>query len=541
MRFNRPKITGHLLLIGFLWLFVGVDFGAAQTRPNRPVKTGASEKLLAEAAAALSREDVSGADAIVQKVLAAAPNNPTAQTLAGIVAEKQNDLPRAEKYFARAARLSPASAETRNNYGVILLKQNKKTEAAREFSASLKINPAQKSALLNLAQIRFAENNFSAAGELFEKALAIAPETEIARALVVIALHAKDAARAAEKYRQYAELVKENAPNPSARAELGAGLLESGLTAEAVTELEAALAADDGNVEVLTALGQAYLKQKNIKQAGRLLESAVARGLDDARIYAALTDVYEAGGYLENAIPAMRRAIEKEPRNEFYRVRYGLLLIDSKAPAAAVIRLGEAARDFPNSAKILLALGIAEQADGKPVDAQNSFEKALKIEPNSVPILAYLALIMDEKGQFDETVSVTERALAVEETNPVLHYLLADTLLKMPDGDPAQAEKHFRRAIQLDSNLTQAHLSLGRLLARQNRWAEAVAEFETSVRLAPDLAEAQYQLGRALARVKRAEDSNKAFEKFKKLNETQTAERETTRKELVQRLANTRF
>ena len=288
-------------------------------------------------------------------------------------------------------------------------------------------------------------------------------------------------------------------------------------------------------------LAKIYLRNKDLKSAGRLLETAVAKGIENGTIYATLADVYEVGGYLENAIPAMRLAIEKEPKNEFYRVRYGLLLIDSKAPAAAIIRLTESATEFPNSAKIWLALGIAQQTDGKSDDARNSFEKVLKIEPKSVPALAYLALIMDEKGNFAETVSFTERALAIEENNAILHYLLADTILKIPEGDTAKAEKHLQRAIEIDATLTQAYLSLGRLLVRQNRWEEAAAKFETAVKLTPDFAEAQYQLGRALARLKRTEESNRAFEKFKTLNESQTAKRETTRKELVQRLANTRF
>lgn len=541
MRLNYRKNTQRLFVIGFLLLFAGAGFGAGQTRQNRATNNDPSEKLITEAAAALSNQDLDGAEAILKKVLSVSPNNSDAQTLAGIVADRKNDLPRAEKHFALAAKLSPGKAETRNNYGAILLKQNKRTEAAREFAASLKINPDQQSALLNLAQIRFAENDFGTARKLFEKAFSAAPETEIARALVIISLRLNDAAGAAENYRRYAELAKINAPAFEQRQELGAALLESGLAEQAAGELEFAAALNPGSVEVITALGRAYLRQQNIKQAGRTLESAVARGLDDARLYAALAEVYQAGGYLENAIPAMRLAIEKEPKNELYRARYGLLLIDSKAPAAAVIRLQEAAQEFPASAKILLVLGMALQADGKPIDAQNSFEKALGLDPKSVPILAYLALILDEKGQFAQTVSITERALAIEEKNAVLHYLLADTLLKMPAADEARAEKHLRRAIEIDNRLTQAHLALGRLFARQNRWNEAVAQFETATSLTPDLAEAQYQLGRALARVKRAEDSAKAFERFKQLNETQTAQKETTRKELVQRLANTRF
>lgn len=525
-------------MLGSAILLLSVT-AAGQRKPLSTRQNESIEKLLEQIAEAINQSNAVETEQLLKKALKIAPNNAQVHTFAGIFADSRQDFTAAENHFARAVRISPQSPELHNNYGAILLRLKRQKEAAREFEMSLRLQPAQPNALVNLAQIRFAEGNFAAAQEFIEKAFNLAADAEIAHSLVVVALKLDQKERAAADYRKYAALA--NDFPAASRFELGAALLESGLAAESAAEMQAVLSADAKNVDALIALSKAFLQQKDVKAAGRTLESAVAGGLDNAKIYAALADVYQAGGYWENAIPAMRLAIEREPQNEYYRVRYGLLLIDSKAPAAAVIRLQEAAQKFPSSAKILLALGIAQQADGKPVDAENSFQKALKLEPNSVPILAYLALITDEKGQYEQTRAMTTRALAVEEKNAVLHYLLADTLLKMPAGDAAQAEKHLKRAIEIEPNLTQAHLTLGRLYARQNRWAEAVAKFETSVKLAPELAEAQYQLGRALARVKRTEESNAAFERFKKLNETQTAQRETTRKELVQRLANTRF
>lgn len=532
MRLGQRGIGCFVLAV----LVTGVSFVAGAAQRSSFDK---SEPLLDEAAALFQKGDLLNAEAVLKKALAVKPRNVKALTLAGIVAERRNKAAEAERHFALAARVSPNSPETRNNYGAILFRLGRTKEAAREFEASLKANPNQSNALVNLAQIRFAENDYRTAQALFEKASALAPDSEVNRALTVVALKLNETARAADHYRKYAAL--KNTAFVNDRKEFGAALLNAGLTAEAAEELQSVVAAEPANVEANILLARTFLKQKDIKSAGRTLESAVARGVDDARIYAALSEVYETGGYIENAIPAMRLAIEKDARNEFYRVRYGMLLIDSKAPAAAIIRLQEAAKEFPNSARILLALGIAQQIEGKAADAQVSFENALKLEPRSVPVLAYLALIMDEKGQYAETVSMTERALAIDEKNPVLHYLLADTLQKMPAGDRVRIEGHLKKAIELDPKLVSAYLSLGRFYARENRWSEAAARFEQAVKLEPDLADAHYQLGRALSRLKRTEEAKPAFEKFKKLSETQTAAREATRRELVQRLANVKF
>jgi Tfp pilus assembly protein PilF len=497
-------------------------------------------QLIGKAVEALENGKLNDTKIILQRVFRMTPNNAAAHSLAGIIAERENDLKTAEKHFALAARLQPKSPETRNNYGAILLRLNRRAEAAREFAASLAVNPNQPSALVNLAQIRFAANDFEAARALFEKAKFLQPDAEIARALLIISLRTKNAERAKSDFADYFSLAKD-AAKQAARIELGLLLLENELFAEAVRELEAALALDASNIAARVHLSRAYLRQKNIRAAGRLLETAVASGADDARIYAALAEIYQAGGFMENAIPAMRRAIEKEPNNEFWRAQYGMLLIDSRAPAAAVVRLAEAVKEFPNSARLWLALGIAEQIDGKITHAQRSFEKSLQLEPKSVPALAYLATSLIEQAQYAEAVKLYERALAVEEKNAVLHYLLADTLLKIAGSDAKLIEKHLVRAVELDQKLSSAHLALGKLYARAENWQKAADEFQQAVSFAPELAEAYYQLGRALARLKRADESRVALDRFKRLNDTQTAKKETDRQELVRRLANVRF
>jgi tetratricopeptide (TPR) repeat protein len=325
------------------------------------------------------------------------------------------------------------------------------------------------------------------------------------------------------------------------RTELGAALLTNNLTDEAVSELEAASAIDSSNVEALVLLSRAYLKQKNIKSAGLTLESALSRKIDDARIYAALADVYVAGGYYENAIPAMRLAIERDPRNEQYRYRYGMLLIETKAPPAAVIRLKEAVKEFPDSAQIWLGLGIAQYHDGKLDDAERSINQALNLNSQLISAYAYLALIKNVAGQSEEASSYFKRALAIDEKNAVLHYLLADNLQKIATSDPGKVETHLLRAIELDSELGGAFLALGRIYVRQKKFTEAAAMLEKTIRLEPNRMEAYYQLAQVYSRLKRAEESQTLLAKFKELSERDKNQTKTEYTDLLRRMANVQF
>jgi tetratricopeptide (TPR) repeat protein len=560
-----------------------------------------AEKLNAEGSDALARGDAESARAAFERALASDPANVSAHTYLGVMADRAGDLKEAEKHFAAAAVAAPLLASARNNYGAVLMRVGRTELAAKQFEVSLKLDPDQPSALVNLAQIRFAsgsdedlraarelfaramrvgrtelaakqfevslkldpdqpsalvnlaqirfasgsDEDMRAARELFARAMRVAPDADIARSLVVISLRLGEKEQAASAFRDYAALASSGQPasssSASARAELGSALLAAGLADEAVAELEAAVALDPSNVGAVVALGRAHLRRKDIRAAGRTLEGALARGLDAAPVYAALADVYEAGGYVENAIPAMRLAIARDPSNELYHVRYGMLLTDTKAPAAAVIRLREALAEFPRSSRLWLALGIAELNDGKSEDAEKSFARSLELDPRSVPALAYLGTVRAERGLYAEAVAFYERAVAAGPELAVPYYLAADALLKQTVVDEPRAMKYLRRAIELEPDFASAHLALARLHVRAERWAEAAAEFEQVVRLDPDLAEAHYQLGRVYTRLKRTAEASAALAKFKELSEAQKEKKESDRRELVRRLANVRF
>jgi Tfp pilus assembly protein PilF len=506
-----------------------------------------ASELVADGAAALERGDTPAAKALFERALTIDKNNVEAETYLGVIADRVGDLLEAERHFAAAAIAAPLSPSARNNHGAILLKLGRTKQAAAQFETSLRLDKNQPSALINLAQIRFASGtseDLHAALDLFKRAQSFAPDLDVARSLVVTALRLDQRDDALTYYRDYAARVsgaQGESVAPAARAELGAALLEAKLTEEAIKELSAAVAADQKNVEAIVNLAKAYHAANDINSAGRLLETAIANGLDDASVYAALADVYESIGRAENAIPAMRLAIERDPQNEGYRFRYALLLIDTKAPKAAVIRLQEAMPLFPNSARLWFALGVAQFSDQQTDEAAKAFSRAIEIDQRAAPALAYLGMIDAEQGRFADAITLYERAIVANEQFAAAHYLLADVLMKQATIDVARTELHLKRALQLDPTLIQAHLALGKLYLRDEHLSEAVSELETAVKADPNLAEAYYQLGRTYMRLKRTAEAQTTLAAFKRLSDSQKEQSETERREMVRRLANVRF
>jgi Tfp pilus assembly protein PilF len=503
--------------------------------------------LIAEGVAAFERGDDSTARDLLERALAADPRSAEACGYLGALADRAGDLAAAERHFAAASRLAPQSARARNNHGAILLRLNRIPEATAEFEASLRLDPNQAKALVNLARVRFesgAPEGLRAADDLFRRADALAPDVEIARALTVIALRRGDRARAADSYRTYATRLASaigDTPTAAARSDLGGALFEAGLLAEAEAELNAALALDPANAETVLRLARVYLARKEIPAAGRALESAIVRKIESPAIYALLAVVYEKSGHVENAIPAMRIAIQLDPQSEKYRFQYGVLLTENNAPAAAMIRLNEALQSFPKSPRLHLGIGLANLKMSRYDEAAQSFSRAIELNPEFAQSYACLGMARVLAGRYEEGARAYEQALQRNPDIAVVNYLLADALLKLPDAGATRIEKSLKRAIELDASYAPARLALGKLHARQERLPEAVAEFEQVIKLDPNLAEAHYQLGRALSQLKRVAEAQTALATFRRLSESQKQQEQDERRDIMRRLADVVF
>jgi Tfp pilus assembly protein PilF len=548
---ESPLSICFALFVFFFVVFVVDRFPNRQTvlaqSPSAAIQQKAqSGSSMEEAIAAFERGEMDRARRLFEEALSADPKNTTALTFLALIADKSGNLAEAAAYFGRVVKLDPDRAAARNNYGAILLKLGRKREAADQFEASLRLDNRQMNALVNLAQLRAAngsKDGLRAAFDLFARAAEIAPDVEIIRALTVIALRLGEREAAARYYKDYSRLLTKqaSAPMPEMRAELGAALIEAGLFKEAVAELTAAVQAAPSNPENVLRLAKAYIELSDLPGAGRTLEAAVARGVETGPIYALLSTVYEKTGHIEQAIPAMRLAIDREPQSEQRRFEYGMLLVNVMAPAAAVIRLEESLRIFPDSSRLWFALGAARFKQDQNEEAAQSFARASELDPKFAAPLVYLGLTRVEKGLYLEAVTLYEQALAINGDLGVVHYLIANAGAKESSVDNAKIEAHLLRAIRLEPSFAPARLSLAKLHLRANRLNEARAELERVIALDANLAEAHYQLGLVYSRLRRMDDAKASMARFKQLSDSEKEQAMKERKEIVDRLAKTRF
>jgi len=547
---TASKCFRSLLVLAVIVTTVSIPAGScnAQTANSSPSAGSSDEvtRLIADGVVALERSDIATATRLFQQVLALRPDHAAAHTYLGVLADGAGDLAIAQRHFEAAALAEPSSPSARNNLGAVLLKRGLTKQAAEQFEASLQLNKNQPNALFNLAQIRFAlgtSTDLQAAREMFQQVYALTPDAEVARSLVVVALRLNDRDAAAKYYREYAVRIASTptASNAVGRSELGAALLEAGMLTEAEAELSAAVKMAPMDQASIMRLARLYISRKDLPAAGRTLEAAVARGLDAAPIYALLASVYEQSGHIENAIPAMRLAIQRDPQSDNYRFAYGMLLTNAMAPKAAVIRLLEAIELYPASPKLWLGLGIAHFKAGNNPEAMKAFRRSLELDPKYAPAYAYLGMTNIEVGNYAEAIKTYEQALAVNDKLGVVNYLMAEALLGLGVSDNKRIEENLKRAVQLEPTFAAARLALGKFYFRTGRLTLAETELEHVIRLNPELAGAYYQLGLVYSRLKRTPQAEQTMATFKRLNESRrTQEREDVR-EIVRRLADVRF
>jgi Flp pilus assembly protein TadD len=183
----------------------------------------------------------------------------------------------------------------------------------------------------------------------------------------------------------------------------------------------------------------------------------------------------------------------------------------------------------PDNAEVLVLLGDAYLANNSLVEAEEQYLSALQGRLDNAAALLGLAQISRAKGEIREvTIYLTRIAtLAADSTSPEFLYKFAslalqvnmsdaakaalENALKLRPNEPAymlalgiawlrkgdlfEAEKLFRRLIQLQPASDQAQVHLGYVLLSQKKYAEAQLWLDKSARSRSPMPEVFYYLG----------------------------------------------
>jgi predicted Zn-dependent protease len=250
---------------------------------------------------------------------------------------------------------------------------------------------------------------------------------------------------------------------------------------------------------------------------------------------------------LAEAETLFTKAVAEEPRYTGARMNLAFLYLQKREPAKAVVQLKEILAQEPTNTEVMVVLGDAHLATGALDEAERQYLDALDGRLDNAAALLGLAQISRAKGEVKETTLYLTRVgtLIADSKSPEFLYKFAsvalqvgmsdaakaalDNALKLRPNEPAyllavgvawlrkgdrfEAEKVFRRLIQLQPASEPAQVHLGYVLLNQKKYAEAQLWLEKSARSASPMPEVFYYLGLV---AQEQNDDAKAIQLFEK-------------------------
>jgi len=246
---------------------------------------------------------------------------------------------------------------------------------------------------------------------------------------------------------------------------------------------------------------------QNIPQtdAERLAKALPFPGVIDTqqfrRNYLSYGAVFFQREYLDQAESSFRLALRDDPSSA--EALYGLGSVYLKQQKS-----GEAQESFERAIKLHASypdtvpnawnnLGLLATQEGRMADAIPYFQEALKLNPDHLIALENLGNAYRQQKQWDEARGALTRAVKVSPQDPEANYSLGMVFAQLDDAE--RAFEYLRRALDSRPAYPEALNNLGVLYLRTRRRAEAVASFEECIRVAPAFDQSYLNLARVYA------------------------------------------
>jgi eukaryotic-like serine/threonine-protein kinase len=257
----------------------------------------------------------------------------------------------------------------------------------------------------------------------------------------------------------------------------------SGNVDQAATILEGVVVRSPGFAAAHAGLAGAYLTQFRETKTPALIDKSIAsarRAVDldpaDTRGLTALALGYAAAGRRDEALQALRTALQRQPRSDDLRRQLGEILVRGGS----------------------VEPGLAE------------LREAIRLRPDYAENQAALAAALFSRGRYEEALPATVRVIELQPDNPIAYQRLGATYHILGRLDEALAQ--YRRAMTFGGSPS-VLANMGTLLYRQGKFAEALASYDQALARRPGSQQTWRSKGDALNRLGRIDEARAAWEK----------------------------
>jgi len=387
-----------------------------------------------------------------------------------------------------------------------------------------------------LGLVYAAQSEEAKANDHLAKAVRLKPDSAAARSNLA-ASYAK-LGRLDQAQEQFSKAVELEPNNYETNHNLGEIFVRRGMVAKAVPYLEKAQRINSGSYDNRYDLTLAYMVGGRLGDAKSSAKSLIATK-ETGEAHNLLAQIEEKDGNYLTAANEFQAAAKLEP-SESNLFDWGGELLVHRTLDPAVQVFEEGTRRFPKSPRLMVGLGMAYYARGNYDDAVKAFLQGADLDPTDARCYKFLSRAYDSSpSQAEEVIERFRRFAELQPGNGRALYYYAMSLWKGKRAqdssvDLGQIGSLLQKAISADPRLPEAHLQLGNLTSDQGKFAEAIPEYQRALELDTDLADAHYRLAQAYVRTGQKEKAQEQFTRYQTLREQHLADLDKQRADIRQ-------
>ncbi len=444
----------------------------------------------------------------------------------GVGAMEQGDLDGAMTHFGQAIQSAPELHLARLNKGVIHFQLGQYRQAIECFQQTLALCPGCVDAYVNLAKVLGVLEMPEEATQILDQALRIAPDYyDIWYAYGETLLSARRPEEALQKLETATTLAPDDwqghfllanalsmlgdkdkaidrlahartlAPdNMAVLNNLALLLFETGRREEALECLRHAVRVAPADSAILHNLGKLLLDCGANDEAIAVCRRAADLAPGEAAILTTLGVAHERQGQFDEAIACFEQILKAGP--ETHELLYNLAWLNHLDSAISYYQ--RALDLIPDDERTIFHLAVAfkdkEDANDKAISC---YRRLLEINPDHVQGHNDLGLCLQRIGKPEEAWEHYHKTIEFDPSF-ASGYLNLGTVCIEAYQDYERAEEYLQKARQLAPEMPLVWYNLGLNRGEQNRYEEAVTCYRRAIELNPELVEAHWNLSIAL-------------------------------------------